>query len=285
MSSSQSTPILVTAQWLAENLPAVKVFDATSHLPTLGRNANEEHLQRRIAGAGRFDIDRIADKSSSLPHTLPDARFFAEQMQALGVNDGDHVVVYCDSIFLSAARAWWMLRLFGHERVSVLDGGLKAWQAINGPMDGGAPATPSGPGNFSVRPSVGAQAIPMASLRHLVENGVAGQIADARSPGRFAGVDPEPRKGLRGGHIPGSSNVPIASLIAENGQVRSLDEIRAAFTAGGIQVDRPVITSCGSGVTACGLALGLALLGNESVFVFDGSWTEWGGSDAPVETG
>ncbi len=284
MSSTASTPILVTADWLLAHHASVKLFDATSHLPTLGRNANQEYSERRIAGAGRFDIDKIADKSSTLPHTLPDAAFFEQQMQHLGVNNDDHVVVYCDSIFLSAARAWWMLRLFGHDRVSVLNGGLKAWVAIDGPLETGAPAVAEAAGNFTVRPSAGAQMIPMASLRQMVENNVAGQIADARSPGRFAGVDPEPRAGLRGGHIPGSSNVPIASLIADDGGLRPVDEISAAFEAGGIDVSRPVITSCGSGVTACGLALGLALLGNEQVFVYDGSWSEWGASDAPIDT-
>ena len=284
MSSTASTPILVTADWLLAHHASVKLFDATSHLPTLGRNANQEYSERRIAGAGRFDIDKIADKSSTLPHTLPDAAFFEQQMQHLGVNNDDHVVVYCDSIFLSAARAWWMLRLFGHDRVSVLNGGLKAWFAIDGPLETGVPAVAEAAGNFTVRPSAGAQMIPMASLRQMVENNVAGQIADARSPGRFAGVDPEPRAGLRGGHIPGSSNVPIASLIADDGGLRPVDEINAAFEAGGIDVSRPVITSCGSGVTACGLALGLALLGNEQVFVYDGSWSEWGASDAPIDT-
>ena len=284
MSSTASTPILVTADWLLAHHASVKLFDATSHLPTLGRNANQEYSERRIPGAGRFDIDKIADKSSTLPHTLPDAAFFEQQMQHLGVNNDDHVVVYCDSIFLSAARAWWMLRLFGHDRVSVLNGGLKAWVAIDGPLETGAPAVAEAAGNFTVRPSAGAQMIPMASLRQMVENNVAGQIADARSPGRFAGVEPEPRAGLRSGHIPGSSNVPIASLIADDGGLRPVDEISAAFEAGGIDVSRPVITSCGSGVTACGLALGLALLGNEQVFVYDGSWSEWGASDAPIDT-
>lgn len=285
MSSIKKTPILVTATWLADHKATIKLFDATSHLPTLGRNANDEYIARRIRGAGRFDIDKIADKASDLPHKLPEAAFFQEQMQQLGVNDDDHIVVYCDSIFLSAARAWWMLRFFGHGRVSVLDGGLKAWQSINGPMDHGAPGNFFERGNFSIREPVGAQIITMESLRSLVEKGVAGQIADARSPGRFAGIEPEPRAGLRGGHIPGSSNVPVSGLIAESGHMKSINEIRAAFEAGEIDTKRPVTTTCGSGVTACGLALGLALLGNETVFVFDGSWTEWGASDAPIQTG
>jgi thiosulfate/3-mercaptopyruvate sulfurtransferase len=268
-STASSTPLIVNAEWLASNLgkPGLKVFDATSHLPTLGRDANAEHLACRIAGSLRFDIDKVADKSSPLPHTLPAADQFQSQMQDLGLENDDHVIVYCDSVFLSSARAWWMLRLFGHEKVSVLDGGLKSWLARSGATESGAMID-----------------APKGSLRQLVELGVAGQIADARSAGRFAGVDPEPRAGLRGGHMPGASNVPIASLINQDGGLRSLDEIAAAFAAGGIETDRPVITTCGSGVTACGLALGLALLGNENVFVYDGSWSEWGASDAPIET-
>ena len=134
MSLSPSTPLTVNAEWLAGNIgkPGIKVLDATSHLPTLGRNAKEEHLACRIAGAGWFDIDKIADKSSKLPHTLPSAEFFQSKMQALGIENDDYVIVYCDSVFLSAARAWWMLRLFGHDRVSVLDGGLRSWLAISG---------------------------------------------------------------------------------------------------------------------------------------------------------
>ena len=284
MSLSPSTPLTVNAEWLVANIgkPGIKVLDATSHLPTLGRNAKEEHLTCRIAGAGWFDIDQIADKSSNLPHALPSAEFFQSKMQALGIENDDYVIVYCDSVFLSAARAWWMLRLFGHDRVSVLDGGLKSWVAISGATESG-PATSTNLGGFTVRASAGAQVVPIATLRPLVERGIAGQIADARSPGRFAGADPEPRAGLRSGHMPGASNVPIASLINDEGGIRSLDDIAKAFEAGGIDPALPVITTCGSGVTACGLALGLALLGNENVRVYDGSWSEWGASDAPIE--
>ena len=284
-SKAPSAPLVVNAKWLTNNLgnQGLKIFDATSHLPTSGRDANAEHLACRIAGSLRFDIDKIADKSSPLPHTLPTADEFQFKMRDLGLEDDDHVIVYCDSVFLSSARAWWMLRLFGHEKVSVLDGGLKSWLAQSGATESG-PKTDAPKGGFTVRAPVGSQMILMGSLRQLVELGVAGQIADARSAGRFTGVDPEPRAGLRGGHIPGASNVPIASLINQDGGLRSLDEIAAAFAAGGIETDRPVITTCGSGVTACGLALGLALLGNENVFVYDGSWSEWGASDAPIET-
>ena len=278
-------PFIVTAAWLRDHSGQnkIKILDASSHLPTTGRDAQAEFIAQRIAGAGRFDINLIADTSSPLPHTLPSSDVFAAHMQALGLNDEDHIIVYCDSAHLSAARAWWMLRLFGHANVSVLNGGLKSWIAIGGATDSGA-ETPVAAGKFTIRSAVGANAINLASLQALVTNGVSGQIADARSAGRFAGTEPEPRAGLRAGHIPGSSNVPISSLL-NNGALKDKEDLAAAFAAGGIDISRPVITSCGSGVTACGLALALAILGNEKTFVYDGSWSEWGASDAPIEIG
>jgi len=278
-------PFIVTAAWLRDHIDQkdIKILDASSHLPTTGRDAQAEFIAQRIAGAGRFDINLIADTSSPLPHTLPSSEVFATHMQALGLNDDDHIIVYCDSAHLSAARAWWMLRLFGHANVSVLNGGLKSWISIGGAIDSGA-ETPVAAGQFTIRSAVGANAINLASLRALVTDGIAGQIADARSAGRFAGTEAEPRAGLRAGHIPGSLNVPISSLLTD-GALKDKDELAAAFAAGGIDITRPVITSCGSGVTACGLALALAILGNEKTFVYDGSWSEWGASDAPIETG
>jgi len=278
-------PYIVTAAWLRDHSARadVKILDASSHLPTTGRDADAEFIAQHISGARRFDINVIADTSSPLPHTLPSSDVFAAHMQALGLNDEDHVIVYCDSVHLSAARAWWMLRLFGHAKVSVLNGGLKSWLAIGGATESGAQIDVAR-GQFSVRSAVAANAINLASLRALVADGIAGQIADARSAGRFAGTEAEPRAGLRAGHIPGSSNVPISSLL-KDGALKDKDDLAAAFAAGGIDVTRPVITSCGSGVTACGLALALAILGNEKTFVYDGSWREWGASDAPIETG
>ena len=278
-------PFLVSAAWLLDHSGQndIKILDASSHLPTTGRDAQAEFIAQRIAGAGRFDINLIADTSAPLPHTLPSSEVFASHMQALGLNDEDHIIVYCDSTHLSAARAWWMLRLFGHAKVSVLNGGLKSWILIGGTTDSGA-ETPVAAGQFTIRPAVGANAISHASLQSLVTDGIAGQIADARSAGRFAGTELEPRAGLRAGHIPGSSNVPISGLL-QDGALKDNDDLAAAFAAGGIDTSRPVITSCGSGVTACGLALALAILGNEKTFVYDGSWSEWGASDAPIETG
>ena len=277
-------PFTVTAAWLRDNRGQnnLKVLDASSHLPTTGRDARAEFIAQRIAGAGRFDINLIADKSSPLPHTLPSSDVFARHMQALGLNDDDHIIVYCDSEHLSAARAWWMLRLFGHAKVSVLNGGLKSWIAIGGATDSGA-ETPAATGQFSIRSAVGANAINFASLRTLVMDGIDVQIADARSPGRFAGTEQEPRAGLRAGHIPGSSNVPISSLL-KDGALKDKDKLAATFASRGIDIGRPVITSCGTGVTACGLALALAILGNEQTSVYDGSWTEWGASNAPIQT-
>ena len=184
-------------------------------------------------------------------------------------------------MFLSAARAWWMLKFFGHERVSVLSGGLKSWLAISGATDSGN-LVQAKKGGFTSRPAIGAQVISIDSLSQLIKNGTAGQIADARSPGRFAGIDPEPRAGLRAGHMPGASNVPIMNLIDKEGSLRPKEEIAEVFVNAGIDCKKSVITTCGSGITACGLALGLAILGNENVTVYDGSWSEWGASDAPI---
>ena len=277
-------PLIVTAEWLLENSSEndIKILDASSHLPGTKRDAKAEFFTQRIAGAGRFDINLIADTSSPLPHTLPSSDVFEAHMRELGLNDEDHVIVYCDSAHLSAARAWWMLRLFGHAKVSVLNGGLKNWIANGGATDSG-PETPVADGQFTTRPAVGANFINLATLQTLVGDGIAGQIADARSAGRFAGIEPEPRAGLRAGHIPGSFNVPISSLL-DDGALKDKDGLAAAFAAGGIDINLPVITSCGSGVTACGLAFALAILGNDKTFVYDGSWSEWGASDAPIET-
>ena len=278
-------PFIVTAAWLREQSGQnnVKIMDASSHLPTSGRDAQAEFITNRVTGAGRFDINLIADTLSPLPHALPSSDLFMAHMRALGLNNDDHIIVYCDSAHLSAARAWWMLRLFGHAKVSVLNGGLRSWISIGGATDSGA-ETPAASGQFTIRPAVGASAINLDRLQKLVSDGIAVQIADARSAGRFAGTEKEPRTGLRSGHIPRSCNVPISNLLID-GALKDKDGLAAAFASGGIDIHRPVITSCGTGVTACGLALALAILGNEQTSVYDGSWTEWGASDAPVEVG
>ena len=278
---------LVTAEWLKANLASVRTLDAGYHLTGVDRDPDAEFAAARIPGACRFDINKVADQTNPLPHMIPPATEFAAAVSAMGIGDDDHVVIYDDSTILPATRVWWMFRLFGHERVSVLDGGLAAWRRGGGEMETTPPQTPvqtAASGQFTARPPVGAQVIDMPTIQAMITADSLGQLADARAVGRFAGTAPEPRAGLRSGHIPGARNVPLSSLLADDGSFKPVADIRQAFVDGGIDPDRPVITSCGSGVTACGLALGLALAGNEQVFVYDGSWTEWGASDAPIST-
>ena len=279
---------LVTAEWLKANLASVRTLDAGYHLTGVDRDPDAEFAAARIPGACRFDINKVADQTNPLPHMIPPATEFAAAVSAMGIGDDDHVVIYDDSTILPATRVWWMFRLFGHERVSVLDGGLAAWRRGGGEMETTPPQTPvqtAASGQFTARPPVGAQVIDMLTIQAMITADSLGQLADARAVGRFAGTAPEPRAGLRSGHIPGARNVPLSSLLADDGSFKPVADIRQAFVDGGIDPDRPVITSCGSGVTACGLALGLALAGNEQVFVYDGSWTEWGASEAPISTG
>ena len=278
------TDILVSAEWLASNLDGVRIFDVSNHLPTADRRAVDEFEEAHIPGAARFDIDRIADPDSPLPHTVPTPAVFEAHMRALGLHDEDHIVLYDDSDVKSAARGWWMLRLFGHERVSILDGGLAAWRRAGGGLVSGTMTQPA-EGTFTARPAIGVDVVTMAQLADSIEGGTAGQILDARAAARFAGEAPEPRKGLRAGHIPGSRNLPFSKLFDEDGKYRDAATIRRLFDEAGIDVAQPVTTTCGSGVTACALAVGLALIGNERTIIYDGSWTEWGASDAPIETG
>ena len=278
------TDSLVSAEWLLANHENVRIFDVSNHLPTANRRAKEEFETAHIPGAGRFDIDRIADPDSSLPHTVPSPAVFEAHMRALGLHDADHVVLYDDSDIKTAARGWWMLRLFGHQHVSILNGGLAAWKLAGGALESGPAAHKSG-GSFTSRPAIGVDVVTMDQLRDGIAEGTAGQILDARAAARFAGEAPEPRKGLRAGHIPGSRNLPFAKLFDEDGKYQDAETIRSLFDAAGIDTNAPVTTTCGSGVTACALAVGLALIGNERTIVYDGSWTEWGGSDAPIKTG
>ena len=281
---------LVSPRWLAGQLdaPDIRVLDASWHMPASGRNARAEFANCRIPGARFFDIDAISDQDTDLPHMLPDAQLFATHVnERLGIADDTRIVVYDNSPLLSAARAWWMFRVFGHNEVAVLDGGLSGWLAEGMPVAEGeaeAASAPSG-GVFTARlePAL------LRSLQQLRDNLAGGteQVLDARSAGRFAGRDPEPRPGLRGGHVPGSLNLPFNTLIdVQSGRLLPDAELRPLFESAGVDLSRPVVTSCGSGITACVLALGLHLIGHERVAVYDGSWSEWGANiDVPVEAG
>jgi len=273
---------LVTTDWLAANLGrrTVRVVDGSWHMPHLKRDARAEFEAAHVPGAVFFDIDAIADTSSPLPHMLPTARTFAARVGALGIGARDLVVAHDTRGVVSAARVWWTFRAFGHDRVAVLDGGLPKWRAEGRPVESGAPAPK--PRRFTARLRRGLVrdlAQMRANLRSRRE-----QVLDARSAGRFAGTEPEPRAGLRGGHIPGSLNLPYERLHRSDGTLLGPEALARLFEAAGLDLARPVVTSCGSGVTASVLALGLHLLGQEKVAVYDGSWTEWGGrKDTPAE--
>jgi thiosulfate/3-mercaptopyruvate sulfurtransferase len=274
---------LVSTQWLAEHrdAPDVKVVDATWFLPTLARDARAEYAQAHIPGAVYFDIDDIADDQSALPHMLPSPVKFSSRMRKLGLGDGTRIVVYDNNRYSASARAWWMLRLFGHPDVAVLDGGLAKWRAEGRPVDD-RPVVPR-EAHFTARQNN----LLVRDLEQIRSNlvGRREQVIDARPAGRFAGTEPEPRPGLRGGHIPQSLNLPHLDLIAADGTLLPAAELRRRFAALGIDQRRPIVTTCGSGVTACTVALALHQLGAPDVAVYDGSWSEWGGrGDTPIET-
>jgi thiosulfate/3-mercaptopyruvate sulfurtransferase len=278
------SPYIVSTEWLARRLdaPDIAIIDASWHLPQTGRNAKAEFMAERIPGAQFFDIDEVADTSSTLPHMLPSAEKFSSRVRKMGIGDGKKVICYDGQGLFSAARAWWMFRVFGHDDVAVLDGGFPKWKAEGRPVEDGPPRQAQ-ERHFTAK----LQAMMVrdkSEVRDAVRNGA--MIVDARSPGRFRGEEPEPRKGLRSGHIPGARNVHYATLLKPDGTLKSAAEIAKVFADAGVELSRPVITSCGSGVTAAILTLGLTLLGARDHALYDGSWTDWGSDPAlSVETG
>jgi thiosulfate/3-mercaptopyruvate sulfurtransferase len=276
-------PTVVSTEWLAARLgePDLRVVDATFYLPHLKRDARAEFVQAHIPGAVFFDIDAIADPGTSLPHMLPSAESFARAVGALGVGSGDRVVAYGGRNMIASARVWWTFRVFGHDRVAVLDGGARKWKAEGRPIESGMPEPTPRRFTAGFRKELVADFGRMRANLEMPRE----QVLDARSEGRFVGTEPEPRAGLRGGHIPGSLNLPYDRVFrTEDDTLLPPEALKAAFSDAGLDLGRPVVTTCGSGVSAAVLTLGLYLLGRADAAVYDGSWTEWGGrTDTPVQ--
>lgn len=275
---------LVTTEWLAGELgkPDLVVFDATKYLPNEPKDGRTEFRAAHIPGARYFDIDEMADQDTDLPHMVPAPGRFAKLMAALGVGNASRVVFYDQKGLASAARGWWLMGLFGHDNAAVLDGGLPKWRREGRPTEAGEPPAPP-PAVF--RPDYRPKRL--RGIGDLLGNLTTGTelVLDARAAGRFTGETPEPRAGMRSGHIPGSASLPYTDLLNADGTFRPPEALRARFAAAGVDGTRLPVTSCGSGVTACILTLGLRLAGLPEGAVYDGSWTEWGGrADTPVET-
>lgn len=275
---------LVTTQWLADHLsdPRVKVLDASFKMPGILPLPKDDYLASHIPGAVYFDVDAVSDHSNPLPHMFPSAEQFGRDVGGLGISNGDTVVLYDSGGWVAAPRAWWMFLSFGYENVNILNGGLKKWTAEGRPVESGN-VTPK-PATFTAA----FDAKRVRTMQQMVANvqSQAEQVIDARAADRFEGRVPEPRPGLRPGHIPGSRNLPYGNLIAADGTMKPLDDMRAAFTGIGVDLAKPIATSCGSGVSAAVLTLALYRLGIENPALYDGSWSEWGVMNGPeIATG
>ncbi|MBT3789123.1 MAG: 3-mercaptopyruvate sulfurtransferase [Alphaproteobacteria bacterium] len=273
---------LVSTDWLAEhiNAPDVRVVDASWYMPAENRDPAAEYDAEHIPGAVRFDIDEIADTDSDLPHMMPSPEKFSSRMRKAGIGDGNRVVVYDGGMMMAAARAWWMLRTFGHDDVAILDGGFNKWKAEGRPLED-MPPTPR-ERHFTAR--LNSTMIRYADQMLANIDSQKEQVVDARAQARFDGIAPEPRAGLRGGHIPGSVCVPFIDVIDDDKTMLPAADIKEAFTSAGLDLKKPIVATCGSGVSAAMLVFAMHLIGQRQNAVYDGSWTEWGGrEDLPIE--
>lgn len=275
---------LVSTDWLAQHLkdPDLRIIDASWHMPATGRDAKSEYARAHIPGARFFDIDEIADHRSDLPHMAPPVEKFISRMRAMGIGDGHQVVVYDSTGLFSAARVWWTFRLMGKMDVAVLDGGLPKWQAEGREVEDMPPIARDRHITVQRQSGMVKDVTQVAQASKLAQT----EIIDARAAPRFKGEVAEPRAGLRSGHIPNSKNLPFANLLNDNATMKSPPALKAAFEAAGVDLSKPVITTCGSGVTAAILSLGLERIGHRDHALYDGSWSEWGMfDDLPIAKG
>jgi len=275
-----TTPLFVTTDWLADHLhdANLSIIDASWYLPTMNRDGKAEYALGHIPGAVHFDIDAVADRSNPLPHMLPSPAYFAETVGTMGISDKDHIVVYDGAGLFAAARVWWSFRTMGATHVSILEGGAPKWRAEGKAWTDAPTAKPKKTFHPAFKPEGVAD---LARVKQALESHAA-QIVDARPADRFRGEAPEPRPGLASGHMPGSFNVQFGDVVS-NGKLKPASELREAFAKAGVDISQPIITSCGSGVSAAILALALESVGHPAKALYDGSWAEWGGrADCPV---
>jgi thiosulfate/3-mercaptopyruvate sulfurtransferase len=281
--TDQKSPFVVSADWLEQRLtdPAVKIIDAAWYLPAQARDPKAEYAAGHIPGAVFYDQDAIADLTSGLPHTIPSPESFAQSVGKLGISETDTIVVYDGPGIFTAPRVWWLLRTMGAHSVFVLDGGIDGWKAEGRPVTTDVPQ----PAPATFHPKFNAEAVTsFAQMREIVAHG-GSQIADARGAARFTGEEAEPRAGMRSGHMPGAKSLP-SGVFSVGGKLKSLDSLRETISAAGIDLDKPVVTTCGSGVTAAIIMLALQSLGHTDNTLYDGSWSEWGSrADTSVITG